>query len=80
MNNSTTMLSVSGGVASFFVFILDIIIISEVINSSRTISGKLGWSFLVFLFPVFGAIMYFVFASRELYSSSYNRISIEDTV
>jgi hypothetical protein len=52
------MLSYSGGLVGLIILILDLIVIFEVVNSNRNISGKLGWSLLVFFFPVVGLILY----------------------
>jgi hypothetical protein len=52
------MLSYSGGLIGLIILILDLIVIFEVINSNRNITGKLGWSLLVFFFPVVGLILY----------------------
>src|SRR5438876_154140 len=58
-------LHVSGGVFGFLMLILDIIVILEVLYSNRTISKKVGWSLLVFLFPLLGLIVYLLCAHRE---------------
>jgi hypothetical protein len=52
------MLSYSGGLVGIIILILDLIVIFEVMSSTRQISGKLGWSLLVFFFPVVGLILY----------------------
>jgi hypothetical protein len=52
------MLSYSGGLVGLIILILDLIVIFEVMSSTRQISGKLGWSLLVFFFPVVGLILY----------------------
>lgn len=52
------MLSYSGGLVGLIILILDLIVIFEVMNSNREITGKLGWSLLVFFFPVVGLILY----------------------
>jgi hypothetical protein len=52
------MLSYSGGIVGLIILILDLIVIFEVMNSNRAISGKLGWSLLVFFFPIVGLILY----------------------
>jgi hypothetical protein len=52
------MLSYSGGLVGLIILILDLIVIFEVMNSNRQISGKLGWSLGVFFFPVVGLILY----------------------
>ncbi|KAI8338902.1 hypothetical protein BC941DRAFT_469083 [Chlamydoabsidia padenii] len=63
------MLSYTGGVVGFLVLILDLIVIFEVINSNRAVSGKLGWALLIFFFPIVGLIFYFLFGKRELHNS-----------
>jgi hypothetical protein len=52
------MLQYSGGLIGLIILILDLIVIFEVMNSNRNITGKLGWSLLVFFFPVVGLILY----------------------
>ena len=37
----------------------------EVIKSTRPPSHKLLWSVLVFIFPVVGVIVYYIFSDRE---------------
>ncbi|KAF9193321.1 hypothetical protein BGZ51_003595 [Haplosporangium sp. Z 767] len=55
----------SGGFLGLVVFILDLIAIFEVINSNRTVTSKLLWALLIFLFPILGLIVYFLFGNRE---------------
>lgn len=52
------MLSYTGGVVGFLILILDLVVLFEVIKSNRSVSGKLGWSLLVFFFPIVGLIIY----------------------
>lgn len=52
------MLSYGGGFISFLILLLDLVVIYEVLNSNRELRGKLGWSLLVFFFPVIGLILY----------------------
>ncbi|KAG0302338.1 hypothetical protein BGZ97_002395 [Linnemannia gamsii] len=65
----------SGGFLGLVVFILDLIAVFEVINSSRSVSSKLLWSLLIFLFPIFGLIIYFLFGGREEYNGGYETIA-----
>ncbi|ORY96036.1 hypothetical protein BCR41DRAFT_364973 [Lobosporangium transversale] len=58
----------TGGFFGLIVLILDLIAIFEVLNSSRSIGSKFLWSLLIFMFPVFGIIIYFLFGSREEYN------------
>ncbi|KAI8598627.1 hypothetical protein EDD21DRAFT_381942 [Dissophora ornata] len=55
----------TGGFFGLIVLILDLIAIFEVLNSTRSVVSKLLWSLLIFLFPVFGLIIYFLFGDRE---------------
>ncbi|KAG2215266.1 hypothetical protein INT45_003616 [Circinella minor] len=66
-----TMLSTGGGIVGLLILIFDLIVIFEVFNSNRSISGKLGWSLLVFFFPVVGIILYFLFSNRDQHNSRY---------
>jgi hypothetical protein len=52
------MLSYTGGIVGLLVLILDLLVIAEVINSNRTMGAKVGWSMLVFFFPLVGLIFY----------------------
>ncbi|CEG64464.1 hypothetical protein RMATCC62417_01431 [Rhizopus microsporus] len=65
------MLSYSGGIVGLVILILDLIVIFEVMNSNRAISGKLGWSLLVFFFPLVGLILYFLFSNRQEHNARY---------
>ncbi|KAF7561664.1 hypothetical protein G7046_g2477 [Stylonectria norvegica] len=53
-----------GGVIGFIVLVLDIIVWIEVLQSSRPPSHKLLWCLVVFLFPVVGIILYWLFSNR----------------
>lgn len=48
----------------------------EVLRSTRPVSHKLLWSLLVFLFPIVGAIIYYLFSNREAHNqgSGYEAI------
>ncbi|KAG0324386.1 hypothetical protein BGZ99_001902 [Dissophora globulifera] len=58
----------TGGFFGLIILILDLIAVFEVLNSTRSISSKLLWSLLIFLFPVLGIIVYFLFARRDEYN------------
>ncbi|KAI8889659.1 hypothetical protein K501DRAFT_315098 [Backusella circina FSU 941] len=68
------MLSYGGGFLGLIILILDLIVIFEVVNSNRALSGKLGWSLLVFFFPVVGLILYFLFSDRLQHNGRYDPI------
>ncbi|KAH7157261.1 hypothetical protein B0J13DRAFT_167228 [Dactylonectria estremocensis] len=54
-----------GGIFGFIVLILDIIVWIEVLQSTRPVSHKLLWAVLVFIFPIGGIIIYWLFSNRE---------------
>ncbi|EAQ87123.1 predicted protein [Chaetomium globosum CBS 148.51] len=56
-----------GGLIGLVVLILDIIVFVEVLKSSRTPVQKLIWCLVVFLFPVIGMIVYYLFSNRSNY-------------
>jgi len=58
-----------GGILGLIVLILDIIVFVEVIKSSRPPSHKLLWSLLVFIFPIGGLIIYWLFSNRAAHNS-----------
>ncbi|EIE81191.1 peptidyl-prolyl cis-trans isomerase-like 1 [Rhizopus delemar RA 99-880] len=63
-----------GGIVGLIILILDLIVIFEVMNSNRAISGKLGWSLLVFFFPIVGLILYFLFSNRLEHNARYETL------
>ncbi|KAG0098624.1 hypothetical protein BGZ93_010978 [Podila epicladia] len=65
----------SGGFLGLVVLILDIIAIFEVINSNRSVTAKFLWSLLIFLFPILGLVLYFLFGGREEHNSGYEVIA-----
>ncbi|RUS27136.1 hypothetical protein BC938DRAFT_483668 [Jimgerdemannia flammicorona] len=61
----------SGGLIGLIILIIDLIVIFEVLNSTRSVTGKLLWSLLVFFFPVGGVIIYFLFSNRSEFNIAY---------
>ncbi|KAL2024724.1 hypothetical protein VTK56DRAFT_6925 [Thermocarpiscus australiensis] len=57
----------SGGLIGLVVLILDIIVFVEVLKSSRPPLQKLVWCLVVFLFPVVGMAIYYLFSNRSAY-------------
>ncbi|TVY37744.1 hypothetical protein LOCC1_G006297 [Lachnellula occidentalis] len=53
-----------GGVLGFVVLILDIMVWLEVLKSNRPPSHKLLWCVVVFIFPVVGLVVYWLFSNR----------------
>src|SRR5947209_16243118 len=76
----TEFLNVGGGIIGFLLLILDIIVILEVLYSNRTISKKVGWSLLVFLFPLAGLIVYLLCAHREEHRMYMRAECVEEDV
>ncbi|RUS13676.1 hypothetical protein BC937DRAFT_94956 [Endogone sp. FLAS-F59071] len=64
----------TGGIVGIILLILDLIVIFEVLNSTRSITGKLLWSLLIFFFPLGGLIVYFLFSKRNEYNVTYTPI------
>ncbi|KFA69303.1 hypothetical protein S40285_08614 [Stachybotrys chlorohalonatus IBT 40285] len=58
-----------GGIVGFIVLILDIIVWIEILKSSRPISHKVLWALLVFIFPIGGLIIYWLFSNRAQHNS-----------
>ncbi|KAL2121648.1 hypothetical protein VTJ04DRAFT_5675 [Mycothermus thermophilus] len=54
-----------GGLLGLVIFLLDIIVFVEVLKSNRTPAQKLIWCLVVFLFPVLGLIVYYLFSNRD---------------
>ncbi|RYP81169.1 hypothetical protein DL769_002117 [Monosporascus sp. CRB-8-3] len=58
-----------GGIVGFIVLILDIIVFIEVLKSNRPSMNKLIWCLVVFLFPIVGMIIYFLFSNRQAHNT-----------
>ncbi|KAI7139866.1 hypothetical protein KC331_g19882 [Hortaea werneckii] len=54
-----------GGIVGFIVLVLDVIVWMEVLQSNRPVSHKVLWCVLVFIFPIVGIIIYWLFSNRE---------------
>ncbi|ORZ15509.1 hypothetical protein BCR41DRAFT_353934 [Lobosporangium transversale] len=61
----------SASLLSLIILILDLIALAQVLNSDRTVLSKFLWCLLIFLFPIFGIIIYFMFADRERHRLRY---------
>jgi hypothetical protein len=46
----------------------------EIFKSNRPVSGKVIWALVVFLFPVVGMIIYYLFSNRQAHNT-YEPIS-----
>ncbi|KJX97732.1 hypothetical protein TI39_contig468g00013 [Zymoseptoria brevis] len=57
-----------GGIIGFIVLILDVIVWIEVAKSNRPVLHKVLWAVGVFLFPIVGMIVYWLFSNREAHN------------
>ncbi|KAG0047966.1 hypothetical protein BGZ83_007081 [Gryganskiella cystojenkinii] len=63
---------------SFFglvILILDLIAVFELYKSTRTLTAKFLWSLLIFMFPILGLVLYFLFGGREEHDAGYESIA-----
>ncbi|KAF4984013.1 hypothetical protein FZEAL_718 [Fusarium zealandicum] len=58
-------LGTGGGIIGFIVLILDIMVWIEVLQSNRPPVHKLLWCVGVFIFPIGGMIIYWLFSNRQ---------------
>jgi len=66
---------IGGGIVGFIVLVLDIIVWIEVLQSGRPVLNKVLWAALVFLFPIGGVIIYFLFSNRSAHRGGYETIT-----
>jgi len=59
-----------GGVIGFIVLVLDIIVFIEVLKSNRPVTHKVLWCVVVFLFPILGLVIYWLFSNRAAHTGS----------
>ncbi|KAI1132133.1 hypothetical protein F5Y10DRAFT_231605 [Nemania abortiva] len=67
--NSPWQYGAGGGIIGFIILVLDLIVFIEVLKSNRTTVDKLIWCLVVFLFPVVGMIVYFLFSNRKAHNT-----------
>ncbi|TRX97532.1 hypothetical protein FHL15_001810 [Xylaria flabelliformis] len=58
-----------GGIIGFIVLVLDLIVFIEVLKSNRPAPNKLLWCLIVFLFPIVGMVIYFLFSNRKAHNT-----------
>lgn len=58
-----------GGIVGFIVLVLDIIAWIEIFKSNRPVPNKVLWALVVFLFPVVGMIIYYLFSNRQAHNT-----------
>ncbi|KAG0209435.1 hypothetical protein BGX28_010318 [Mortierella sp. GBA30] len=61
----------SGSLLSLIILILDLMAVVQVLNSDRPILSKLLWCLLIFLCPIIGIVLYYLFAHRERHRLRY---------
>ncbi|KAF2871704.1 hypothetical protein BDV95DRAFT_493897 [Massariosphaeria phaeospora] len=54
-----------GGIVGFIVLVLDVIAWIEIVKSNRPTFNKVIWCLVVFLVPVGGMVIYYLFSNRE---------------
>ncbi|CEI63542.1 hypothetical protein FVEN_g6673 [Fusarium venenatum] len=59
-----------GGIIGFIVLVLDILVWIEVLQSNRPVSHKILWCLVVFLFPIVGMLVYYLFSNRQAHMRS----------
>ncbi|USP78712.1 hypothetical protein yc1106_05986 [Curvularia clavata] len=58
-----------GGIVGFIVLVLDIIAWIEIFKSNRPVPNKVIWALVVFLFPVVGMFIYYLFSNRHAHNT-----------
>ncbi|KAK0376193.1 hypothetical protein CLIM01_06459 [Colletotrichum limetticola] len=80
-HGNTWQYGTGGGILGFIVLVLDIIVFREspskqrprrpieVLKSDRPVSHKVLWCLVVFLFPIVGMVIYWLFSNRAAHNS-----------
>ncbi|KAK2017507.1 hypothetical protein LZ32DRAFT_523091 [Colletotrichum eremochloae] len=68
-HGNTWQYGTGGGILGFVVLVLDIIVFMEVLQSNRPVSHKVLWCLVVFLFPIVGMVIYWLFSNRAAHNS-----------
>ncbi|OLN94137.1 hypothetical protein CCHL11_07199 [Colletotrichum chlorophyti] len=68
-HGNTWQYGTGGGILGFIVLVLDIIVFIEVLKSNRPVSHKVLWCLVVFLFPLVGMIIYWLFSNRAAHNT-----------
>ncbi|KAI1825699.1 hypothetical protein F4861DRAFT_162147 [Xylaria intraflava] len=69
ISSNTWQYGAGGGIVGFIVLLLDLIVFIEVLKSNRPPAKKLLWCLIVFLFPIIGMAIYFLFSNREAHNT-----------
>lgn len=62
------------GILAIIVFILDLIVAFEVLNSCRSVCNKVLWILIILFLPILGMLLYFCCADRHKHFHTYQRI------
>ncbi|KAF6810436.1 hypothetical protein CPLU01_15309 [Colletotrichum plurivorum] len=68
-HGNTWQYGTGGGIIGFVVLVLDIIVFIEVLKSDRSVGSKVLWCLVVFLFPIIGMVIYWLFSNRAAHNS-----------
>ncbi|KAK4547646.1 hypothetical protein LTR36_000603 [Oleoguttula mirabilis] len=66
--NPSQSYGTGGGIVGFLILILDILVWIEVLKSNRPPSHKILWCLLVFILPLVGPVLYYIFSDRAKYT------------
>ncbi|KAF2169417.1 hypothetical protein M409DRAFT_20636 [Zasmidium cellare ATCC 36951] len=58
-----------GGILGFIVLVIDVLAWMEILKSNRPPLHKILWCVLIFILPVVGVIIYWLFADRAKHNS-----------
>ncbi|KAH8728573.1 hypothetical protein GQ44DRAFT_757018 [Phaeosphaeriaceae sp. PMI808] len=58
-----------GGIIGFIVLVLDVIAWIEIVKSNRPVPDKIIWALIVFLFPIVGMFVYYLFSNRQAHNT-----------
>ncbi|KAJ9617189.1 hypothetical protein H2200_000910 [Cladophialophora chaetospira] len=69
IESNTVGYGTGGGIVGLIVLVLDVLVFIEVLKSNRPPVHKICWILIVFLFPIVGMLIYFLFSNREAHNS-----------
>ncbi|KAK1993963.1 hypothetical protein LX36DRAFT_228021 [Colletotrichum falcatum] len=75
-HGNTWQYGTGGGILGFVVLVLDIIVFIEVLKSDRPVSHKVLWCLVVFLFPIVGMVIYWLFSNRAAHNSRSGYVAV----
>lgn len=57
--------TVGGGIFGIIHLILFLVALFEIVTSSRSLGGKVLWGLIVFVFPCFGVLAYYLIGRKK---------------